>query len=628
LNRKPPQLRKRYALLLALGALSFLLMVAAASAADRSKTALVPQLYPAAAGDWTASEGSMSNFRYSALKQINKSNVHKLKVAWTASLYPSSNYASLGVESVPIEKDGLLYVPTTDGVSALDATTGASIWTYRGVPNLHGAVGQMMAARALSTGMGMVFAGQADGSVVAMNAKTGALKWTAQVTSVGTYPKKSAPISIPFTVFGKGVVLTGINGGDSPLRGHIDAYDAKTGKLKWRFFTLPDINNPAIKTWANPAEAATGGSAIWSIPALDVKLNRVYVGTGNPFPYTGRTPGMSLYSDSMLSLDLNNGTLKWYYQAVHHDEWDYDCPTPPVLYNTTVNGSRVNGIAFSCKSGYIYMLDRKTGKPIFPIPEKPVPNLDGGVGQKLNHTWPTQPTPTGGSAQILPHCPTAAMVKDILPGNFPKAPNGTPYVLTCPYTPTNHTHYVVWGPYFAFGGTDYAPMSYDPNAHLLYVCANVTYQSTENKGPKTQETTYLTGGGWTTHGLSGTVSALDVTTNKLAWQVRYNAKNNGACYSGGLSTASGLLFMSSRGQTSGVPKPFGGTLYAYDAKTGKVMFRYRNKSLIQAPAITYTVKGKQYIAVEMTAGTNTVALPGFGDLTTSTKDKLTVFTLP
>jgi quinohemoprotein ethanol dehydrogenase len=614
---------------LALAACAACLLVSTASASESKavKQAVSSQLYPPVGNDWTGSEGAASNLRYSSLDQITTANVGKLKVAFTTSTYPSQGYSSLGVESTPVEAGGVLYVPTTVGVNALDATTGATKWQYQGVPNTPGFIGEKLAARALAIGDGMVFAGQADGSVVALDTATGKVKWTAQVASVGTIAKKSAQISIPFTVYAKGVVLTGLNGGDSPLRGHIDAYNAKTGKLMWRFFTLPDLNNPAIKTWGNPAEAATGGAAIWSIPAVDTQLNRVYVGTGNAFPYTGRAQGQSLYANSEVSLDLHTGQLKWYFQAVHHDEWDYDCPTPPVLYNAPANGTMVKAVAFSCKSGYVYILNRATGKPIFPIPETPIKNVDDGQGAALNHTWPTQPIPTGGEAEILPHCPTAAELKDVLPG-FPTAPNHTPYVPACPYTPTNSTHYVVWGPYFAFGGTDYPPMSFDPATNDLYVCANVTFQSDENKSPKTQVTTYQTGGGWTSHGESGTVTALNVTNNTLAWQVKYNAANNGACYSGAMSTAGGLVFVSSRGQSSGVPKPFGGTFYALDAKTGKTLFKYRNSSLIMAPAITYMVGGKQYVAVDMTGGTNSVALPGFGSLTTSTNDKLTVFALP
>lgn len=610
-------------------AFAFVLLIAAstASASNSSRSTsrvAITQLYPAAAADWPSSEGSSSNLRFSSLNQINTSNVSKLKVAWTESFYPTANYSSLGVESTPIEANGVMYVETTVGVDAVDATTGKLIWEYKGVPNKKVGIGNLIAARALSIGDGMVYTGEADGSVTAVNETTGARVWTANVASVGTYGSKSQALTIPFTVYYNGVVIAGINGGDSPLRGHIDAYNAKNGHLMWRFFTLPDVTNPAIKTWSNPAQAATGGASIWSVPA--VANNTVYVGTGNAYPYTGRAPGEDLYANSEVALNLQTGALKWYYQAVHHDEWDYDCPTPPVLYNTMVGGKTVGAIAFSCKSGYVFMLDRATGAPVFPIPEVKVPDLDNGIGAALNDNWSTEPEPTGAAAEVVNHCPTVAEVKNVLPG-FPKAPNGTPYVLTCPYTPTDASHYTVWGPYFAFGGTDYPPMSYDPMTNDLYVCANITYQSDENTSSTSNTTSYETGGAWTTSGESGTVSAIDVANNTMAWQKKFQASNNGACYSGALSTAGGLVFASSRGQASGVPKPFGGTLYAYNATNGKQLWSYQNSSLIEAPAITYEVNGVQYVAVDMTGGTSTVKIPGFGSLTTATKDRLTVFTL-
>ena len=288
------------------------------------------------------------------------------------------NYSSLGVESTPIEAGGVLYVPTTVGVDALDGVTGKTIWQYKGVKNPKGLVGHLLAARALSIGGGMVYTGQADGSITAVNTKTGHAVWTAAVASVGTYAKSQA-ISLPFTVYANGVILTGINGGDTPLRGHIDAYNAKTGKLMWRWFTLPTLSDPEIKTWANPAVAATGGAAVWSIPAVDSKLGLVYVGQGTRSP-TGRTPGQNLWADSEVALDLKTGALKWGYQAVHHDEWDYDCPTPPVLYNAKAKGKMIPGVAFSCKSGYIYLARPEKRGADFPIPEVPVDNPDNGEG--------------------------------------------------------------------------------------------------------------------------------------------------------------------------------------------------------------------------------------------------------
>jgi mono/diheme cytochrome c family protein len=186
----------------------------------------------------------------------------------------------------------------------------------------------------------------------------------------------------------------------------------------------------------------------------------------------------------------------------------------------------------------------------------------------------------------------------------------------------------VWGPYFAFGGTDYPPMSFNPQTNDLYVCANVTYQSMENVSPTDQSHRYETGGGWTTKGESGTVSALNVATNKLAWQNVWQATTQGTCYSGVLSTAGGLVFVGSMGQPPRavtaqlVSKNFGGWFYAYDAKTGKQLFSYQNVSQITAPPITYTVGGRQYIAVDMAASVDYNSF-----LPSATADKLTVFWL-
>jgi quinohemoprotein ethanol dehydrogenase len=621
-------------LLVTVVALVAVLVVSTASAsrsvhakAHSAKVTAPAQLYPAPGADWPDSEGVLSNERYSSLTQINTSNVSQLKPVWSESLWNPENtqYAAAGVESAPIEIGGTMYVPTPEGVAALNALTGAIKWQFNGVPNGNpGPFGiAILPARALSTGDGMIFIGQADGSVVALNQTTGKPVWTAQVASVGVYGTQTAIESNPFTLYANGEVITGINGGDTPLRGHIDAYNAKTGALIWRFFSLPDTGQfPFILTWANPAEAATGGGAIWSIPAIDTSLNRVYVGTGNAYPYAGRSPGKNLWANSIVSLDLHTGALKWYFQAVHHDEWDMDCPTPPVLFNASINGKTVPGIAASCKTGYIYEMNRINGRPIFGIPETPVPNLDNGVGQTLNNTWPTQPTPTGGAAQIIPHCPTASQVQSMLPG-YPTASNGTPYVLSCPFAGTNATHYVVWGPSYD-GGTDFPAMSFDPQTNDLYVCAQVSYIATENTTPTSQVVSTIQGQPLT--GETGTVSALNLTTNKLMWQKQYQANTDGSCYSGTLSTAGGLVFTASKGNP-GYSTPFGGTFYAYDAKTGKQLFAYQNDNMIEGAPITYSVNGTQYVAVYMTAGANALNIPGFGTFTTATKDKLVVFKL-
>jgi quinohemoprotein ethanol dehydrogenase len=631
----------RRSLVIAAVVVGLLVVTSMASASSTSKSkakaASAAQLYTPAGNNWIVPGGDNANSRYSSLTQINTKNVSKLKLVWQTSLWPAG-YGAIGAEAATIALNGIMYMPTPLGVTAMNGATGQVVWKYEGAANPNAgfsALGlNILAARGLSAGNGMIFAGQQDGSIVALNQQTGAAIWTAQVAAVGTYAGKTNSESNPFTVYyndGKdGLVFAGINGGDSPLRGHIDAYDAKTGTLVWRTFTTPDPTQlPYILTWGDPAEAAQAGGAVWSIPAIDSKLGTLFVGTGNPYPYTGRSPGKDLWTDSLLALNVNTGALKWYYQAVHHDLWDYDCPTPPVLFNTTVKGKAVQGVAVSCKSGYIYELTRAGGHPIFPIPEVKIEDPSGGAGQALNNTWPTQPEPTGGAAQILPHCATAATAGPSLPG-YPTAPDGKPYIFGCPYEPSSANGYVVWGPYFAFGGTDYPPMSYNPTTGDLYVCANVTWQATENQSAASTTQRYATSGGYNSVGESGTVSALNLGTNKLDWQIKYQATKDGACYSGALTTAGGLLFTASRGpEATGLPAgtPTGGRVYAYNAKTGKQLWSYQNDMQIQAPPVTFMANGKQYLAIDLTAGKKVLTFPGFGNFDLATKDRLAVFAL-
>jgi glucose dehydrogenase len=619
--------------------LAVVAVASTASASRESQTAAssAKQLYSPAAANWIVAGGDNANSRYSSLKQITAKNVSKLKLVWTKSLWPGG-YTAIGAESAATALNGTMYMPTPTGVAALDPSNGNIVWAYDGIkpkPANPGFALGINTSRGIAEGGGMLFTGQQDGSIVALSQSDGKPIWTAQVASVGTYGSATQSESVPFAVYyndGKdGLVFAGVNGGESPLRGHMDAYDAKTGALVWRTFTTPDPTQlPYILTWGNPAEAAQAGAATWSIPSVDAKLHMIYFGTGNPYPYTGRSPGKDLWSDSLMALDVRTGALKWYYQAVHHDLWDYDCPTPPVLFNTAVKGKAVQGVAFSCKSGYVYELSRRNGHPIFPIPEVKIKDPSGGPGQALNNTWPTQPEPTGGAAKILPHCATAATAGPSMPG-FPTAPDGKPYILACPYEPSYTNGYVLWGPYFAFGGTDYPMMSYSPQTNDLYVCANVTWQSTENASATSTVQRYSTSGGYTAVGESGRVTALNMGTNKVDWQVHYQADKDGACYSGVLSTAGNLVFTASRGaEATGLPAGSGGgKVYAYNAKTGKVLWSFSNTAngKIQAPPITFMSHGKQYIAVDMADTESSLAIPGFGSLDLTTKDKLAVFAL-
>jgi len=593
------------------------LVAGLSAAASTGAESLVSTLYPTSGDDWAISAGDLANSRYSSLDQINTSNVAKLKVAWTRTLNTTDMLgpegAFSGIESTPLVSGGVMYVSNPNGVAALNAVTGKVRWTYVGtVPLSKPCFGSFCigssanASRDISIGDGMVFVGQQDGSIVAVNQKNGTEVWRAQVASVGTTAGTVRETN-PWTAYANGVVLASVNGGDSPLQGHIDAYNAKNGALLWRWFSTPDPTSfPFILSWTNPVEAATGGAAIWVKPAIDTKLNRVYFETGNA--HANLSPGTNLWTTSLVSLDLKTGKLMWYFQGIHHDQWDYDCSTTPVLFDMKANGKVVPAVAGVCKPGYVFLLDRRNGRQIFPIKEVPVPNPGN---QPLGNAWPTQPQSTGGSAEVITHCPTAAQVAATA-GSVPP-PRGTTYLPTCQFSVPNPGFTAVFGASMS-GGPNFMPMSLNPQTGDLYICANGSF--------------FGAGGNFPVSGIGGYVAALDVATNKLDWRLDWQADKQGTCFSGILTTAGGLVFTGSMGQppravtASLVSKNFGGTFYAYDAKTGKQLFSFQNTSVITAPAITYSVRGRQYIAVDMTGETNFNSF-----LTSALSDRLTVFTL-
>ena len=455
----------------------------------------------------------------------------------------------------------------------------------------------------------MVFFGQQDGTIAAIDQVTGKQVWVDTVSDLG--------ISAPVPIYYNGMVYVGETGGDILQRGHIDALDAKTGKLVWRFWTTPDASNPtALKTWGGgAAEAAQGGGALWTYGAFDPATNTGYFATGNPDPYSGRGPGKNLWTDSVVALDATTGQLKWSYQTLHHDEWDYDCSTPVMLFDTTIKGKSVAGVEAGCKSAYTFELNRKTGKPIFPIPETKVPDTSNGKGAALNDTWPTQPIPTGGAAKIVPHCPTAKQAAANLPG-YPTAPDGTPYKLSCMFAAPYTDSYTTWSPNYGSGGMDWDPMSYSPVTGDAYICAKMSFLGTKvvpgTSGKNTKFQNAPTGYGAAQVGLTGTFTALNLKTNKIDWQQKWQAWGNKSCYSGSASTAGGLTFVGSDG----------GNFIAYDSKTGKKLWSDKTPYPITAPPIVYSANGKEY--VEVYAGGPLALLGGVANK----QDLVTVYALP
>jgi quinohemoprotein ethanol dehydrogenase len=327
----------------------------------------------------------------------------------------------------------------------------------------------------------------------------------------------------------------------------------------------------------------------------------VYGTTGNP---GGNPKPDNLWANSVVAFDLKSGALKWGFQGVHQDLWDYDCDTPPVLWDSVVGGTMRHGLEFTCKSDYHFELDRATGKPILPVVETPVPQSSEGAtpdAAAMAHfnASATQPIPAGKS-NVIPHCPGQAQLPD-------PAPDGNPYVRSCTYsTPGMTGRYVAYSP-GPLGGQDHTPLAYNPKLGYVYFCETVSVQGNEI-GAKVS-----TGGisnvptGW-----SGSVAAVNVKNNNLVWLDKFQANTDGMCFGGSAATAGGLLFV---GSDKGV-------FYAYNAATGKKLWSFKGDQYIAAPPIVYSVKGKEYVAIQ-TGG----QAPLLGGPTTPRTDVLEVFAL-
>ncbi len=329
--------------------------------------------------DWATNGGDWNNSRYSTMREIDTSNVRGLKAAWVTHL-GSGLGEKYSLEAAPLVKDGVMYVTSGhDDVFALDGKTGALIWEHRsGIDQNITTVCCGWANRGAALGEGKVFVGYLDGTLVALDAGTGNLLWQ---TTIGRWQDGYTITSAP--LYHNGVVYTGVAGGDRTARGKVTALDAKTGKELWHFWTAAGPGEIGGDTWPSPDDPdpvragayLQGGASVWQTPAIDPELGLVYFSTGNPGPDAGgvgaNRPGDNLFGSSIVALHLD-GTYAWHFQLVHHDLWDFDCPSPVILFDKIYDCVMRKGIAEACKTGWIYILDRETGKPLIGIDEKPV----------------------------------------------------------------------------------------------------------------------------------------------------------------------------------------------------------------------------------------------------------------
>ena len=366
-------------------------------------------------GDWPAYGGDRGHTRYSPLDQINASNFGTLEVAWRFSVANMGPTPEARLQSTPLVVDGVLYTTggTRRAVTALDAATGEQLWVYSLNEGARGAE-----APRQGSGRGLAFWQRGDDKrvvfvtpgyqLVALNAATGRpiegfgengiVDLKASLDQGGDWDRKQIGTNSPPTIAG-GVIM--VPAAHTPLApanqaknvvGYIRGFDVVTGKLLWTFHTVPRRGEPGYETWLNgSAETGGGNAGVWATISADEELGLAYLPVESPYGdmYGGLRPGANLYGESVVAVEIRTGKYRWHYQTSHHPLWDYDLPTAPVLVDAVKDGRTVKALAQATKQGLLFVLNRETGEPVWPIPEVAVPagNVPG--------EWysPTQPIP-------------------------------------------------------------------------------------------------------------------------------------------------------------------------------------------------------------------------------------------
>ena len=601
-------------------------------------------------GEWTTYGGDLGSTRYSALDQINASNFYKLQVGWrfsTANLGPT---VETNLEATPLVVKGVFYstAGSRRSVIALDAATGEQLWVYREDEGQRGTV----APRQLS-GRGLAY--WTDGTeerivyvtpgyrMIALNAKTGL-----RVPSFGTngvvdlkqdddqeidplsreIGLHSAPVIARNTiVVGAAHRPGGVPTSKTNVKGYVRGFDVKTGKRKWIFHTIPRPGEFGLDTWNNDSWSFTGNTGSWGQMSIDDQLGLVYVGvesaTGDY--YGGPRPGNNLFGESLVALDLETGARKWHYQFVHHGIWDHDNPCPPILADVTVNGRARKIVAQCSKQAFMYVLDRETGQPIWPIEERPVEK--GTVPGE----WysPTQPFPTKPAAfdrqgisisELIDFTPALREEATKLVANYKIGPVFTPGVVSTKE---------VWGTLTlatAGGGANWPGGSFDPETGVVYVSsqASAGILGLVPSGDRS-DTGYISGraegasGTTTVQGLPiirppyGSITAIDLKTGNTLWQVAHGEtpdnirnhpllKNLNLPRTGRTGTASQvvtktLVVAGEKGTFTLPDGRVGAMLRAYDKATGREVGSVYMPNQQTGGPMTYQLNGVQYIVV-------------------------------
>lgn len=614
--------------------------VSGASGYGQGESAGDPQQNPGASVDWPRVGNDGGGTRYSALRAIHTGNVSNLAVAWTYRTGDAGEHTT--IECTPIVVEGVMYITTArTKVVALDALTGRERWqfdpyadTSRKWIKASGGVNRGVAwwSDGRADGQRRILVAPADGRLISLDAKNGqpdpAFGEGGEVDLRKDIERDISklsygPTSAPMIFEDLAVVGFSNDEGHPGAPGDVRAFDVRTGKQRWRFHTVPRPSEPGHDTWPTSAWQQRGGANPWGGFTLDEREGVLYCGTGSAGAdfFGGDRVGAGLFANCTLAIDIRTGRLRWHFQTVHHDLWDHDNPCPPILVNVQHEGRAIDAVAQLTKTGYCYLLDRKTGKPLFPVNEQPAPPSDvpGEVA------FPTQPVPVKPppfarqgftESDVTTLSPRA---QDFVVQELKKLRYGKPHL------PPSVQGTVV-SPGF-HGGATWSGGSFDPTTGFLYVNSNevpaIVQLHADGRGG------YRFGGyrnftddagfpavkpPW------GRLTAIDLNKGEFAWQAvlgefpeltgRGIAPTGTENFGGTIVTAGGLVFI-------------GGTkdekFRAFDKRTGKVLWEHQLPAGGYATPCTYAVGGRQFVVI---------AAGGGGKLNTKSGDAFVAFSLP
>ena len=629
-------------------------------------------------GEWRSYAGDVASTRYSPLDQINASNFSKLEVAWrfkTDNLGPRPEFQ---FESTPLMANGVVYstAGTRRSVIALDAATGELLWVHGEREGPRGAA----APRQLS-GRGLAY--WTDGReerilyvtpgyrLIGLNAKTGVpvpgfghngavdlkLDDDQEIDLItGEVGLHSTPIvAKDVVIVGAAHRSGGVPKSKTNVKGYVRGFDVRTGKRLWIFHTIPRPNEYGYETWENGSAEYTGNTGVWGQISVDEDLNTVYLPVELPTGdyFGGHRPGNGLFGESLVAVDLRTGQRKWHYQFVHHGIWDMDIPCAPILADITINGQTVKAVAQPTKQAFLYVLDRVTGRPIWPMEERPV-EQSTVPGEK---TSPTQPFPTKPPAYdrqgflsdyLIDFTPELRAEALKVVSRYKIGPIFTPPVVSKVEGPLATLALAT-----ASGGTNWAGGSYDPETHTVYVFsqANISTLGLVPGDPKMSDMAYIQGmattgprttagaganagaeaapapaaaaeaggGGLSVQGLPlikppyGRISAIDLNKGEILWQIAHgetpdNIRNHPALKGldiprtgrpGIIGTVvTKTLVIAGEGGVFTTPSGRrGAMLRAYDKATGKEVSAVYMPTQQSGSPMTYMLNGKQYIVV-------------------------------